>query len=244
MSFKRTFSDAFESQTTELVPYSQPERMPSYASRLGSKKRGKFGRTSYKPMARRGFPKYNSVTIARTVNYDVDFTADVAHGFGFSSTNLWVNGTSSTAIPGASELTALFDLIRIAKVEVTLLPGCDSLNYANNSLSSGTRNIPYVYTAYDPNDSGNPSLSDIQQNNTCKTDSFNKVIKRTIYPQMTVGSQLLTDIGQNRRNIFVKSGVDSPWFGYKVYMDLQSVALTYDIARISFKIFYECRNTI
>lgn len=185
----------------------------------------------------------NTCLIPRIVIYDLAFTTDSARGFGFSNGWLYVNGAQTVAIAGFSELSALFDLVRIHKVECTLLPGNNSFDYAANTVTTGTRNIPYVYDAFDPNDSSNPSLSDIQQMATCHTHSLDKRITRTIYPNCSPSTSVV-DSGVQRKNQWVKSNVDSVQYcGWKVYADLQTDVFTYDVARCSFKIFYECKGS-
>lgn len=183
--------------------------------------------------------------VPRTVSYDMSFTSDVALGFGFSPTTLWVNNASSTGIPGASDITALYDMCRIQKVEVTMLPGNNVADYALNSVTSGQRNIPYVYHAVDNNSGGNPTLNEIQQFGNCKVASFDKVIKRTIYPAPKFSAASTGTIslqGPALRNVWLATGSDEACFGFKVYMDLLAVNLTYDVARITFKIYYECKD--
>ena len=81
----------------------------------------------------------------------------------FTATSLWINGVSNTTIPNTAEIATVFDCVRIQKVEVTIMSGNDSLDYANQTLSSGTRSIPYLYEAFDPNDSTNPTLGSMQE---------------------------------------------------------------------------------
>lgn len=185
-------------------------------------------------------PKGNSIIIPRTVVYDTDLTVDVSKGFGFSATNLWVNGVSTTALGGASDITALFDLVRVAKVEITVQFGNNTFDYGINTVGTGTRNMPYVYDAFDPSDSTNPALTDIRQMATCQMSMPDKALCRTIYPVLQEPSAIV-DIGAARKNKFMQSGTDIPWNGWKVYMDLYNTALTYDVLRFAFKIYFECK---
>lgn len=185
---------------------------------------------------------FNKTILSLIVDYDVDFTADVSHGFGFSPSALWVNGVSTTTITGASEIAACFDLVRIQKVEVTLLPGNNVLSFGN-TVTTGQRNIPYLYHCIDYNSGDNPSLNAIRQQPTCIVDSFDHVIRRTIYPRPSMdqssGANGLTNLSADPR-IFTSVSSDIPAYGIKIYADLFNTPLTYDIARFSFKIFYEC----
>jgi len=186
----------------------------------------------------RSLARSNSCIISRSVAYDVDFSTDVAKGFGFSPTKLWVNGTSTQSIAGASDLQ-MFDLVRVVKVEVTILPNMNVLTYAVGSV----KNIPYVYHAYDPNDSTNPSLSEMEQMSTLKIDSLDHIIRRTIYPNLPSYSTYMVDVGKERKNQFVPPALDNPWFGYKCYADMTGLGAA-DGFRFAFKIFYECRASI
>lgn len=239
---KRRYIEAFTDPETQSQIIDMPSNAASGSrTKFGGKWRRKYS-TRRSRMAR-SFPKSNSCIISRTVDHDIAFDGNYGYGFGFSPTHLWINQVSTTAISGASEIAALFDLVRIVKVEVTVLPGQNFMGYGSNTSGTGVRNIPIMYHCYDPNDGLNPTLSSSQENNTCKVDILDKIIKRTIYPQMTVGNQLMTDIGSSRKDVFVKSSYDSPWYAFKAFFDLDEL-LAYDAARISFKIFYECRNSI
>lgn len=183
----------------------------------------------------------NTCVIPLRINFNISFAADPQYGFGWTTAALWVNQVSVSAIPGATELASVFDLMRIVKVECCLLPGCDQLSWGDNGVGTGTRNIPYAYNAFDPNDGSNPAgLSEIQQLSSCNVQMLNKPIRRTIYPKLNDDSVIQTlDRGQ-----FVKSGNNViPWYGWKVFCDLENTALTYDIGRVEFKVFYECRSS-
>jgi len=183
----------------------------------------------------------NTCIIPLSINHNLAFTADPQYGYGWTAAALWVNGSSMSAIPGATELAAVFDLMRIVKVECTVLSGCDTLSWGANTIGTGTRNIPYVYEAFDPVSGTNPTgISQMQQLSTCRTHMANKIIKRTIYPTLSDDNVIQTlDRGQ-----FVKSGNNTiPWYGWKLLMDLENTALTYDIGRVEFKVFYECRSS-
>lgn len=239
-----------DTQDTLIVDYEEEEEMPgngrkrtrsaSYSG--GRKKLRKSG--SY--VSRRIPPvvKSNSCIIPCVVDYDHTFTADLALGVGFSQGYLYVNGSQSTAIPGATDIQALFDLMRVMKVEITMLPGSASLDIANNTVGTGTRNIPYVYDCFDPNSGGNPSLPEMRESATTLVRSFDRMLKRTIYPNVGFNTGGLVNVGQSRRDLFMNStGTDVAAYGWKCLMDLYNTALTYVVCRISFKVYYECRNS-
>lgn len=240
---KREYSFGGET-TRDFDSQSQEQEMP-YKKTKKDASRSKSGRGAYKSTKTLvAVPprtlNYNSIVIPRIVDYDVNFSVDVAHGFGFSHRALWVNGVSTVAMPGINELSDLFELCRVVKVEVTILPGNNMLGYGTNSLSTGLRNIPFLYEAVDPNDSTNPGLDEIRQVASCRTHLMDKAIRRTIYPCYASGSVI--EIGANRQNRFVNSSSNVAANGYKVYADLVSEVLTYDRARLSFKVFIECKS--
>lgn len=247
MSLKRgrSFTQS-DTQATELVSYEptmSTTARPYKKTRRGTARSAGKMRLYRAPSARpQKWASFNKTMVATTVDYDVEFTADVSHGFGFSPTHLWVNGVSSTAYVDAAGWQSMFDLIRVHKVEVTILPGNNYLGYGTNTLSTGQRNIPYGYFATDLNSGGNPSLNGIRERSDCETFSLDKVFKRTIYPRL-FASDYVTDVGANRSNLFVPVSADVPWYGALLYLDLKSVALTYDVCRISFKVFVELSSS-
>lgn len=237
MSLKRTYS-----QFTTQEDYTQ-DIMASTARPAYGKRSNKLARYARKSKIYRA-PKtasYNKTIIATTVDYDVDFTADVSHGFGFSPSALWVNDVSSTGYIDAASIQGLFDLARVHKVEMTILPGNNQLSYGN-TITTGQRNIPYGYCATDLNSGGNPSLNGIRDRSDCQTFSLDKMYKRTFYPRLRASDQV-TDCGRNNKNLFVPVASDIPWYGVLLYLDLKSVALTYDVCRISFKVFLELSSS-
>lgn len=240
---KRSYSQFTEQTTQEDYTQFTQEDMPrKYVS---SKRRGKSARRANYGGVRARVPRSmssNTCIIPRVVSYDTTLAADIAKGFGFSPTALWINGVSSTAIPGASELSALFDLMRISKVECTMMPSYNNLDMTASSFSTGSLNIPYVYEAFDATDGTNPSLADIQQMSSCKTHLLSKPIRRTVYPRLKEGSNII-NVGQSAGDTYVQAGHDIAWNSWKVYADLESVTNQYVGIRFTFKIFYECRAT-
>lgn len=184
------------------------------------------------------------VTIPLTLQYDFDLTADVALSFAFDTTGYYVNGGTVQTIAGLSELATVFEMARIAKVEVSILPAATGLDYSAQTLSSGATNIPWVYTAVDYNDTATPTRDEMTSNQTCRTDIFNKVIKRTFFPRLE-GSNGLIDVGRNAQNEFMKLGNSSTqkWNGFKVFMDEKVQVWSYGSGRCTMKVFFECMQS-
>lgn len=227
------------SQGSQMDPSTKKRRRSSYKSK--SAKRLSYYQSKSVGVARGLGP--NSVIIPRIIDYDIDFTADVSKGFGFSANSLWVNGTTYSGYSGASEIYNLFDLVRVYKVEISIIPGQSNLELTTPSIA-GAYNMPFIYEAFDPNDSTNPSKADCQELATCRTHRYGpNIIRRTIYPCLNEGNNVI-DVGRSRSTTFVRADDNTvQWCAWKVYMDLISAVLTYDVGRISFKVYLECRNT-
>lgn len=181
--------------------------------------------------------------IPLTVQHDIALTADVALGFAFDTGNYYYNGVQA-AIAGASDIHAIYDNMRVMKVEITILPAADTLDLNNQTITTGATNIPWLYTAIDYNDASAPTLGTIQQLGTCQTHLWNKVVRRTLYPRIE-GSNGVIDASTNYKNQFMRSGIVSSqrWNGFKLYLDMKSQVWTYGSGRISLKVFYECLHT-
>jgi len=239
-----TTQEDFDSQP--IMPYGNKRRRTNSG---GYAKTGKqlAGRkmSSYVPRSL-GVPKDNRCTIPLTTFIDLPLTADVSSNFTFDTTNVYVSGSGATtqSIPGAAEVHNVFDLMRVAKVEITILPAASELSYASQSLSTGTTNIPYVYHAYDP--SGNAALTgpNIRQLATVKMNQLRNPIRRTIYPRLEGGNGVI-DVGINRKNMFERSGSESSqrWRGFALHIDMADVVWTYGQLRVNFKVFYECMSS-
>lgn len=237
---KRSYTDA---TATTLDSQSTLLDMPTYASSGSRYKRRRWSAKLRIPRAVAPGAGGNKCLIALTNTGDYNLTADVAKTFSFDTANVYVNG-SSAAIGGANEVAAVFEYMRIHKVEMTILPAANSLAYNDQNLGSGQSNIPYVYTAIDYSDDDAPTLSEIRQNHTLRLDSLDKPIKRTFYPRLD-GSNGVIDVGSNARNHFMKSGNTSTqrWHGIKIFIDMNNEVWTYGQVRIAMKIYFECMQS-
>lgn len=231
-----------ESQSQDMA-YGHKKRKASSSS--GSYKKRKTSSTIPRSLP---LVRDNRCTVPLTVTKDAPLTADIDALFAFSNRAIVFEGSgiggTSVVIPGADELATCFDLVRLAKVEVTILPAATDLALNDQTLSSGTTNIPWVYEAFDPigdRASGGTTLDDVQQLATCRTHLLNKPIKRTIYPRLE-GSNGIVDVGVNRKNLFQQSGnigSTQRWRGWRVRIENESVNWTYGQVRFTFKCFFE-----
>lgn len=205
-----------------------------------SKKNGR--KSNARPKLQRDVAASNTAIIPLISSYDTDLTTDVSKGFGFTTAALWVNGVSVQAISGAAEVAAVFDLMRIVKVEITMIPGYNTLEITN-STAGGINALPYLYHAFDPNDSTNPSLTEMEGNSTTMISDFTSVHRRTIHPNLLINTAI-ADLSRTRSNEFVKSGDNShQYVGFKVFADLVASTYQYAKCRFVFKIFYECTSS-
>lgn len=182
----------------------------------------------------------DSVIVCRTVQANYNTSADTALGLGWSPTYMWINGVSSIAIDGAADITGLYDVCRVRKVEVNLMVDYNSENASYN----GTVGLPIVYTAYDPTDNASPTASSIRQYATLNINMMgdarvgNRVV-RTIYPRLQQSQGGYSII--NAQNQWVETGSDIPYNGIKIYMDQIGISNPNRYYMIVCKIYYECK---
>lgn len=231
---------SFVSDHTEMYSSRKRARSNSYASGSGYSKRGRmYPKRSIIPRSISSRAVNDKPIVALTTQFDRTLGTDVLVAVAFDTGNYYVNG-SGTAIPGASELAACYELARLVKVEFTILPAATDLSYTDQTITSGTTNIPYVYTCFDFNDNAIPTLSEIRQSSSCQIGLLNKPIRRTLYPRLE-GSNGIIDLGQNQKNIFCNTGTTSSqrWNGFKVAIDMATAVWSNGQARISMKCYYQ-----
>lgn len=179
---------------------------------------------------------FNRCVIATTCGYDVLLSADTGVSFGFSPTNIWVDGVSGLNYP--LDISGIWDLCRVQKVEMTIMCTANSLEFG----ATATTPIPVCYHAFDPNTSTIPTLTSIRQNSTCQSDRCDKVIRRTFYPNIVPDA--VVDLGNARKNKFLSVYRDDPFNGILCFFDTFSTAPAAVAARFSFKVFLEVRASI
>jgi len=232
------YSQGFE--TTQESMYAAPRRgiKRKRSGAASSRTRTLAKRVSSVPRNIAG----QSIIIPRIGDLQFNLATDVGRGFGFGLFDFMTNGVASGAIAGTAELTNLFDFIRIVKVEITMMPGQNVMDYTSTT-SAIQGNIPYVYESPDFNDSTNPSINDMREMAATRCHSFSKPIRRTVYPRLET-STTVVNMGQAEKDQFVKSTAsDRYWYGWKFYADMDFAVFTNGNFKISFKVFYECRNT-
>lgn len=182
------------------------------------------------------------IPLMHSINFD--FTADPVLALQWDCTNQYLNN-AGTAVNGLTQLHATWELMRVHKVEITILPSATDLSYGEQTVTAGQTNIPYIYEGIDYVDPVNGAASGaIQQNPYAKIHLFNRPIKRTIYPRLE-GSNGIIDVGLNRKNLFIRSDSLSTqrWNGFVMFGDMVNQVWTYSTGRIVCKIYYECMNS-
>lgn len=210
------------------------KRIVSSSSSYPSSKKKK---TSSKRIPRA--PRNYNTFVTRCVNYDTGYAVDSNFGFGFSPTYLWVNGVSTTSIDGASDIQNLFEMCRVVQVKMILLPAANVHETSVDTVTSGTRNIPYVYYAPDYSSNASTTQASMNQMEGLRVTSLDHPIRLTIKPRLssTSSSGILLS-GSN----WCVPNTDVPYNGIRVYIDTL-IAQNYLQARFSFVITYECKNT-
>ena len=234
------------SQLTD-VEFSQSQPMPtfkrkrSYGSSSVVRKRARFSKLSKSTIPG---SKSNRCIIPLCHDYDMPLTTDPVVAFAWDTGYYYVNGGAGVAITGASEVATVFDMARLMKVEMTLMPAANALDYNNQTIGTGVTNIPYVYHYIDYNDATTPSTVEAHTNATLKTELLDKVIRRTFYPRLE-GSNGIIDVGVNRKNIFMHTATASTqkWNSVKIFIDMKTQVWTYGTCRVSFKLFFVCMSS-
>lgn len=155
-------------------------------------RRGRYVSSIPRSISTRGTPS-GYYEMVKTVWLDLSYGASgfsVAGGnfdaisFVFTPLNLQVYGDAlvfqTEDLPGSSEYAALFELMKIESVEMTILPRNET------SASNANANNPVYWICSDPN-SGQAatSLERIQQASDCRVfnaNAYQPVFKKTCYP--------------------------------------------------------------
>jgi len=190
----------------------------------------------------------NHATITRTATWQYGYNAT---GFGGSSVGLALSFSPTfitsygaplgpVAIPGAAEITALFDEVMIDRIEIQAVCRVEP--------SAGTAAFPILWYGFDSTDANTYTLDYVHQMDTCKmwspTATGAQVLRTTIRPAfqtLVYKTALVSSYAPKRGYVSTASG-DVPHYGLKMAGDFTtgppSGLMTFT-ARIHFK----CRNT-
>jgi len=188
----------------------------------------------------------NRCILPLTGSIDFDLTSDTNVTFKFGHSEIVYEGSSTgtLAMPGSTDMVKLFELIRVAKVECTVMPSATGLQYNAQTVSTGQTNIPYLYWSFDSTGDHNGSLNAVQAMAGTTVHLLDAKHTKTIYPRLE-GSNGVVDVGVNGKNKFQNSEVDSTqyWRALRLYIDMVNSTWTYGQVRCTFKVFYECIST-
>lgn len=223
-----------------------------YASTSGSRKRRRIsaGEASSKRLSIPRMPSNKSIVIARTFQYDLTCSSDAGVAFTFQPQGINVYhsiaGGSVVATPGLSDIENLFEMMRVARVDVRVCPTAISEDYSTGQVSSQLRGVPLLYHGQDPRaeTASAPTLAQMQENCFTKVVMLDGMKTLKIYPKADFGAGAgIVDIGLSQKSRFVKpSNTTVYWSGYNVYLDNVSNS-AYNQVRFIFTVHFECMFT-
>ena len=208
-------------------------------------------RSLYKPAVPRSIMSFQRrASTQRAVHptsgaFKFNLTGDNGVAFSFDTLGAYVNstllGAQFFAISGLTELAGVYEVLRLAKVEFTVLPPAVS-NLWTEQTGSTPIKIPVCRSCIDYNDNDVPTLIIVNQSPTVRVDILDKKLTRTVYPKME-GSNGVIDVSVNQRNLFQQAGVASTqqWHGMKFFFDVFPTAPFIGMEmEISYKCYWEC----
>jgi len=181
---------------------------------------------------------YGYVTRAIIVDRSItlgNFVDEVTYGWSVS--NLWINGISSTAYQGSTDISNMFDSYRIRRVVAIIVPG------NNSSEMDNTDRLPTLYTATEKNVDTAPTLSTIVQKDSLFVESFTKTTVRTVSPRVNLTSSNpgLTQSVAADDGMWCRSNLNMQSLGMQIIVSLPAVLDTDYLYRIIFKVYFECK---
>lgn len=235
------------SQHSQTIPYfdmssaSSKKRARSDGNRLATKRRSVIPRT----LKSRALNARNVHVLSGNASFALD--GDLGISFSWDTAACYINrstGLTTQTVTGLTELSSVYEMIRLAKVEMLILPPANTVDYIDQN-SAGTRTIiPIVYMAPDYNDGDVPTRDTMLQEPALKTNVCDKVLRYNFYPKLE-GSNGLIDVGSNQKNIFMQASVTSTqkWHGFKVFFDMNSVFWPNSNVTVQYKLYWECMHT-
>ena len=169
-----------------------------------------------------------------------------AIAFTFDPGNVYVYGsgiTSATfAVPGASELSNLYELLRIDKVEMTWSPSITGAG----AISPSPPGCPKFLVAFDPNDGAAPGMDQLRQQNPKEFYSIDgtshKYTCRPKFQRIVYQTALVSNY--EAASGFVNSDSTIPHYAIKMGIPNASNLATVAGGNVefNFKIFYTLKN--
>jgi len=169
----------------------------------------------------------------------------IAFTFDPGNVNIYGSGiTSATiAVPGASELSNLYELLRIDKVEMTWSPSI----VGQGATSPSPPGCPKFLVAFDPNDGDAPAMDQLRQQNPKEFYAIDgrsfKYTFRPKYQRVIYQTSLVSNY--EAATGFVNSNSTIPHYAVKIGIpNASNLAVTAGgNVEFSFKIFYTLKNT-
>jgi len=176
---------------------------------------------------------------------NVGITASSLFSLWFTNQNayIWINASnySTVAIPGYTDLAALFDEVKIDAIEISIITGNDP----NPPGGGGQTGSAVLVMASDYNDKNAPAASgDVQQYADCKTvrltnNFIHKEILRPKFLSYTLDSSGAA-IASSPKTGFFRSNLDIEHNGKKCAIILNSPGTMYSV--FSFKYKFICKT--
>jgi len=269
MSQKRQRTDDTdnESQLTQFT-------MPSYSqsTMYGSRRRRFRGLTSRYPARRRrsytarvprSLTPYNfAYPIARNINIDAPINLSTGWqargpglGFSFRLSEMVMQYSDGTAISkpfgGYTELTALFDQWRIAKVECKIIYSASNHNQVPSTTNEIALPVVHIVTDYDDRLVDNASFN-AQEYPQCRTVRLGAIQKHSFIPRVrgyVQGSETTRAAGSDRSAWYDCAVADIDHYGMKIqYDNFADQAPTYDpnvyvgTCKFQFRVYFQFKN--
>jgi len=220
----------------------RPRREVSFNGNRSARKRKSIISRTLKSRALNG---RNIHILSGSASFALD--GDLGLSFAWDTAACYINRSSgliTQTVTGLTELSGVYEMIRLAKVEMLILPPANTVDYIDQN-SAGTRTIiPIVYMAPDYNDNDVPTRDTMLQEPALKTNICDKVLKFSLYPKLE-GSNGLIDVGSNQKNIFMQASLTSTqkWHGAKIFFDMNSVFWPNSNVTVQYKLYWECMHT-
>lgn len=179
--------------------------------------------------------------------YSIGLSQYAAFGMYFSPTGLTVQGSSTnfvgTNLPGISELSNLYDQIRVDKVEVTFMIENPPAPLATTGTGVSTP-MPRLYVSTDYNDCSPNSIGQTEQQEGCRCLTFmdGRPKKYTLKPKyQQIVFYTSTNSAFAARRGFVDSNIDVPHYGLRVACPTTAGVNTHHL-RLTVKFYFTCKN--
>lgn len=146
---------------------------------------------------------------------------------------------SLSYLSNPSDFMSLFDVYKIWKVEIQFIPKYNSSDFSSGGTGYG---LPTIYVAEDRNDKVAPaSVAEIQEYSTCKAARFDKTLKYTCWPCLSIqGSGDANVIDASQKDLWCRTSA-AYYNGIKWAVDVPVGMETFRMD-IVYKYFITCKD--